>query len=146
MYYTINNSTIYDLIDEEISRVAATEYDDGASSLYDAVTLHSGDRNEIARLQGDAVNVIVVRLHDIVTILPDDTDGNHRLEFFVPDMEPSSEDAARTELDMFIALNVTAAWLQSRAADRAPEFTARGQVSLDKASTILHTRRKPQRI
>lgn len=146
MIYSINPTDLYDLIDEEISRVATEAYGEDAKFLYDSVVLHSGDRNEISRLQGDAMNTLIVRLHDIVTILPDDEQGNHRLEFFVPDLDTSLEASISKEITNFIAMNVASAWFQSHAADRAPEFAARGQVSLDKASALLHTRRKPKRI
>lgn len=145
MVYLINSANIYDLIDEQISRVAAAEYSEDGTSLYDAIVLHSNDRNEIRRLQDDAINTVVKRNYDVVTIIPRNQDGLPGLQFNVPDIDSSTEGIIRQELTSFIVLNVCAAWFQSRIKTKVEEFAARGQVALDKASTMLHTRKAPTR-
>lgn len=145
MLYLINSANIYSLIDEEISRVAAAEYSEDGTPLYDAVVLHSGDRNEIRRLQDDAINTIVKRNYDVVTIVPRNSDGLNGLQFNVPDIDNSTEYIIREELTRFVVLNVCAAWFQSRAKAKVEEFANRGQVALDKASSMLHTRKAPRR-
>lgn len=145
MIYTINSATIYNLANEEISRAAAAAYSEDGVSLYDSVVLHSNDADEVARLQGDAVNTIVKRTWDVVTILTSDSSGNPRLQFDVPDMDSSLEAAVTAELTRFIVLNIAAAWFQSRAKDRVEEFANRAQVALDKVSHYLHTRKTPTR-
>lgn len=145
MNYTINLSALYDLIDEEVSRVAAYEHSDNGDSLYDGIVLHSNDADEIRRLQNDAINTIVKRNYDVVTISPSDSQGNPVLVFSVPDMDTSLESTVKAELDRFIVLNVCAAWFQSRIIAKVEEFANRGQVALDKASTMLHLRKTPTR-
>lgn len=145
MTYLINSTELYDKIDEEISRVAVREYTDDDTPMYDAVVLHSNDAGEIRRLQGDAVNTLVKRNYDIVTIVPNNPQGLPGLSFNVPDLETSTEDIIREEISRFIVLNVCAAWFQARAKDKVEEFANRSQVALDKASVMLHTRRAPIR-
>lgn len=142
MKYVIDIQHLYPLIDEEISRVAASSYGDDSSPLYDSIVLHSNDRDEIVRLVGDASNAIVKRNYDILTVLPGE---NPVFSFCTPDIPEGYEDIADDELTRFIVLNVCAAWFQARAKDKVEEFSLRGQAALDKASAILHTRKAPQR-
>lgn len=145
MLYLINPATLYDLIDEEISRVAAIEYAEDGTPLFDAIVLHSGDRNEIKRLQDDAINTIVKRNYDIITIVPRNHDRLQGLQFNVPDLDTSTEEIIREELTRFVTLNACAAWFQSRAKNKVEEYANRGQVALDKATSMLHTRKAPTR-
>ena len=145
MLYLINSANIYNLVDEEISRVAATEYSEDGTPLFDAIVLHSGDRNEIRRLQDDAINTIVKRNYDVITIVPRNQEGMPGLQFNVPDIDSSTEGIIREELTRFVVLNVCAAWFQARAKTKVEEFANRDQVALDKASTMLHTRKAPRR-
>ena len=145
MLYYIDYTAIFPSIDEEISRVAASEYSDAGESLYDAITLHSNDAEEIRRLEDDAVNTLVKRNYDIVTIVPNNNLGIPALQFNVPDLDTSTECIIRDEIRRFIVLNVCAAWFQARARGKVEEFALRGQAALDKASTMLHTRKAPTR-
>lgn len=145
MTYLINSTELYDKIDEEISRVAAAAYSENGDSLYDSIVLHSNDKGEIERLQGDAVNSLVKRNYDIITIVPRNAQGLPGLQFNVPDIDTSTEEIIREEIGRYIVLNVCAAWFQARAKDKVEEFAARGQVALDKASVMLHTRKAPSR-
>lgn len=145
MLYLIDSSSIYPLIDEEISRVAAMEYSDNGDALYDAIVLHSNDKDEIKRLQGDAINTLVKRNYDIITIVPNNAQGLPGLQFNVPDLDASTEGIIRDEITRYIVLNVCAAWFQARAKGKVEEFANRGQVALDKASVMLHTRKAPTR-
>lgn len=145
MTYLISSADIYDLVDEEVSRVAANAYSDTGASLYDNVVLHSKDRGEVKRLQDDAINTIVKRNYDVITIVPRNEDGLPGLQFNVPDIDESTEDIIQEELTRFVVLNVCAAWFQSRAKDKVEEFANRGQAALDKASSMIHTRKAPTR-
>ena len=145
MLYLINSPSLYDKIDEEISRVAANEYTDGGDPMYDHIVLHSNDRGEISRLQGDAVNTLVKRNYDIITIVPNNSQGLPGLQFNVPDLDTTTEDIIRDEITRYIVLNTCAAWFQARAKDKVEEYTNRGQVALDKAVAMLHTRKAPTR-
>lgn len=145
MLYLINHHSLYDLIYEEISRVAKDEFSEDGTSLYEAIVLHSADRDDINRLQDDAVNTLVKRMYDIVTILPRNAAGLPGLQFNVPDLDTSTEDIISEEISRFIVLNTVSAWFQRKLNAKAPEFAARSQVALDKAAQMLHTRKAPQR-
>lgn len=145
MIYLINFAAIYDLVDEEISRVAANEFADDGTPLFDSIVLHSRDRSTIKRLHDDAINTIVKRNYDVITILPSNRDGLPGLQFNVPDLDTSTEGMIGEELTRFVTLNVCAAWFQSRAKVKVEEYANRGQVALDKASAMLHTRKTPTR-
>lgn len=50
MEHVFKKSELYNLVDEEVSRVAAAAYSEDGQSLYDAIVLHSNDTREVMRL------------------------------------------------------------------------------------------------
>lgn len=145
MEYTIINTAIYDLVDEEISRIANNAYAEDGTPLYDGIVLHSKDKSEIERLQADAINTIVRSLYDLVTIKPSDQEGNPVLSFYVPDIDTSTEPIIAEELNNFIVMSVCYRWLRAHAADKADDYATRANDAISKASALLHTRKAPTR-
>lgn len=145
MDYTIINTAIYDLVDEEISRVADDAYAEDGTPLYDGIVLHSKDKAEIKRLQADAINTIVRSLYDLVPIKPSDKDGNPVLSFYVPDIDTSTEPIIAEELNRFVVLSICYLWLRAHAADKAEDYATRANDAISKASALLHTRKRPTR-
>lgn len=145
MEYTIVNTDIYNLVDEEISRVANSAYADDGTPLYDGIVLHSKDKDEIARLQADSINTIVRVLYDLVTIKPSDAAGNPVLSFYVPDIDVTTEPIIAEELNRFVVMTICYRWLRSHAADKAEDYSTRANDAISKASAMLHTRKAPTR-
>lgn len=140
----MNFSTdILPLIREEITRVATSAYDDGGSSLYDAIVPKSRDEATLNRMYDDAVSALLTRTSDICVYSKDGDEDV--LSFQVLDTDPDTLPLAAQEIGRFITLNVVGAWLQERYTARSEEYVARGQAALDKAVKILKTRRRPAR-
>lgn len=146
MYYTINKTILKALIDEEVSKVADEAYAENGASLYDSVILTEKDAALVDRLLGEAVRSLVTRTYDICKYVSDDTYGNTRLLFYVPDFDETMEDAVKDGINVFLALSVCTELFQSRRAQAVPEYSARAQASLEKAVTLLKSRKSPAAI
>ena len=140
MTYSINIASAYDRVDEEVSRIAATSYNEAGQSLYDGIVLHSNDHDDIVRMINGSINVLVARTWDMVTITPGDTPT---LTFNAPDLDPGLGASIKAELDNFIAFDTAAAWFRLRATDHVELFSTRAQEALAKAVAMLHTRKDP---
>lgn len=149
MYYTINYTALWPLIDEEVSRVADNSYTEQGVSQYDLIHLTSRDRDTVQRLIDDAVSKIVAREGDICKYAPqaiingNDTTVVARLLFYVPDMDTSSEGEVTKELTRYIVFYVTASHLGEKRPERAQQYITLAQSALDKAVILLKTRKSP---
>lgn len=161
MYYVIDKDALYALVDEEVSLVADAAYSEQGESLYDSVVLTEKDRPTVERLLDDAVNQFAGREFDICKLSQETyTDefgeaqlsSRMRLQFHVPDFDTSMavlEDGTitggplKTELDRYLVLFACAGIFQQRRAALVPEYTARAQSAMDKAVTLLKTRKHP---
>ena len=155
MEYSINYNELFDLVDEEVSRIANEAYDQDENALYDGIIITSADHNTVRRLERDAINTLVKRTEDICTPMPGAetkaADGTVKttlpaLEFDVPDFDLFFEDAVSEEITRYITLNTVAAWCQSRCPTKVDEYANRGQVAIDKAVSLLKAIKAPRRV
>lgn len=152
MYYIIDKESLYDRIDEEVSRVADEAYADSGDSLYDSIVLTSRDRNLVGRHIDDAVTALVRRAFDIVKYAPEiEMDANNeihptgrmQLYFYVPDLDETMEGAIKEEISRYIALYAAASIFESRHISVVPQYTERIKASMDRAVTLLKSRKHP---
>lgn len=160
MYYTIYNDELYTPISREVSRAADEAYSDSGQSLYDSVVLTSRDYSTVDKCIDDAVSALVSRAFDICKYSPETKEveaegdeegetetvltGRMRLHFYVPDMDPSMEDAAKAEISRYIALFVCSKVFATRRPALAQPYLDDAQAALNKAITILKSRKAPQ--
>lgn len=147
MNYNVSFSeVIFPRVNEEISKVASESYAEDGSSLYDGIIPYSNDKPELKRLMGEAVNNIIRRLYDIITITPSNTEGvDTKLQFNVPDLDTSIEGAIAEELTDYISLFICTVWFQKKLKSRVEEYSARTTASLEKVAAMLKTRKAPTR-
>lgn len=135
MEYSIDRNALWDLVDEEVSRVADKAYGEDGTSLYDSVVLTSRDKNLVNGFIDDAVSAIALRAFDICKY------SNDKLEFFVPDFDSSMKDVVKHEMDRFISMYACSSVLRQRSASVEAEYTERMQAALDKAVQLLKSRK-----
>ena len=144
-YYIIDNTSLLDVVDEEVSRVADYAYAEDGTSLYDHVVITERDALALDRMIHDAVASVVARFRDVCAYSP--TSGSTpqmRLAFYVPDFdEDANGDIAEDELSKYIAYSVTAQFLAQRHPASVPEYTERANAALQKAVITLKTRKAP---
>lgn len=142
MTYSVNSTTITNLVEEEVSRVAAAAYSDDGGSLYDSVVIHSNDADTVSRMIRDGVDAVVRRAADICTVIPSPL----ALSLYAPDMDSSKEDAVEDELTRAISLGAVSTWLKEKLPARSEEYAVRANAALDAAIAMLKTRTKPTRL
>ena len=69
-----------------------------------------------------------------------DADG---IKFYVPDFDETMEDAVKSEITHFIVFAVCAALFKSRRPQAEPEYTERAKAAVEKAVTLLKSRKSP---
>lgn len=145
MYYVINKSALYDRILEEVSYVADDAYAEGGGSLYDSVILTEKDKPKVNRLIDDAVSAFVRRAFDICKYAPlvQQEVITPRLVFHVPDFDTTMQDAALEEVSNFIVLYSATQLFQERRPSVVPLYTDKVQAAMDKAITLLKSRKAP---
>lgn len=146
MVYTIDKNILATYIDEEVSKVADEAYGENGVSLYDGVVLTEKDADTVSRLIDDAVNGIASRMFDICKFSSGTNPGDVQLIFYVPDFDNTMEDAAKSELTHFIVFSACTTLFKSRRAQAVPEYTDRAQAAINKAVTILKSRKSPTEI
>lgn len=154
MDYYIDQQSLRSLIEEEVSRVAASAFGEGGQPLYDAIRLTSADDAQIERLERDAIDAFVKRTVDICTPVRGTfrQDGSDtlievlpNLSFNVPDFDENFTSMVEDEITRYIVMNVCSAWFQERYTPKVEEYAARGQVAMDKAVSLLKTIKSPRR-
>lgn len=144
LYYTVNYSTLWDRIDEELSHIADAAYSDDGVSLYDTITLTFKDNAIVNRFIADALDSLVHRTFDITKYAPQaGTPVVMRLSFDVPDFDASMQDAAMDEVTRYITLSAVTELLKRRRPALVPEYETRRQGAMDKAVTLLKSRKYP---
>lgn len=157
MYYVIDKPALLESIKEEVSVVADAAYTEDGTSLYDLVMVTARDKHLLENYIDDAVNQFVRRAYDITKPSPDvhyhlDEGGNTtdqvayvipRLEFHVPDFDTTMTGELKWELDRYIVLFACSAIFQQRRATLVPEYSNRTQTAMDKAITLLKSRKNP---
>lgn len=143
MYYSIDKSIIRNLIDEEVSKVADEAYGENGASLYDSIVLTEKDDDFVDRLVDESVRGLVARTFDICKFAQNDTAGNARLLFYVPDFDETMESSVTSEINNFLALSVCAGIFQSRRPQAVQEYTERAKAAVEKAVTLLKSRKSP---
>ena len=142
MYYVIDKPALLESIREEVSHVADEAFADDGTALYDSVMVTLRDNRTLDRFIDDAVNAFVRREFDIAKFAPAE-DSTPRLQFYIPDFDETMADAAKAELDRYIVLYACAAIFQQRRASVVPEYTTRTQSAMDKAVSLLKSRKHP---
>lgn len=149
MYYVIDKDALFELAKAEISKVADEAYTDDGLSLYDSIILTERDRDTVGDYIDDAVTQFVRREFSVTKNSPYDQMQSGvmvtipRLEFNVPDFDTAMEPYLVKELNRYITLFVCAAIFQHRRAAVVPEYTNRTQSAMDKAVSILKSRKQP---
>lgn len=139
MDYSISTENLYELIDEEVSKVADEAYADSGSSLYDSIILTGKDAATVNRHIDDAVDALVARAGDIAKrATVNDTPA---IKFYVPDMETGNQTMASNEITRYIVLSVCAAIFAQRRPIVLQEYATRAQAAMDRAIVILKTRK-----
>ena len=141
MTYTINNTTLTNLVNEEISRIAASAYSDDGNSLYDSVVTYSRDADAVSRALKDALDAVIGRTVDICTYIP----GTPALSLYAPDMDSSKEGAVSDEVTRAISLGAVSILLKEKLPARSEEYADRSKSALDIAVELLKTRTAPSR-
>ena len=139
------NSDIIKLVDEHVSRAADEAYSDAGVSLYDSIVLTERDQGLVQSYIDDAVDAFVQRAFDIckrgtqtTPVSPTPT-----LIFYVPDFDTTMEDDLKLQITRYIAFYVATAIFQQRRAALVPQYTAMTQAAMDKAITLLKSRKAP---
>lgn len=142
MDYAVDRKSLTGLIEEEVSRVAASEYSDGGVSLYDSIAVSSRDADAVSRLIDSALESVVSRVPDICDWSGAPADV---LSFSVEDLPNALVPSVEAVLDDYIVFHVCTSWLASRATDRSAEYAARRDALLSDAVRLLRTRRRAAR-
>ena len=151
MYYIIDKASLYDLVFEEVSKVADEAYAEDGTSLYDMVILTEKDRSTVERFLDDGVRHLVRVANDITSYAPLAVTDNGvttitpRLLFFVPDMDATQEDETALQVTRYITLFACAAIFRQRRPSLVEEYTSRVQGALDSAIALLRKRTAPSR-
>ena len=152
MDYTIDKSTLYALVNAEVSQVADAAYGENGMSLYDTVVLTEKDDDVVDALLEDGIRQLVRTTSDIASRVETtsatepNTTTVDKIAFSVPDFDTTNWGGEATALiDRFIVLYVCAAIFQQRRAALVPEYTNRAQAALDNAVTLLRKRKTPSR-
>ena len=146
MYYTIDKEALRPKIEEEVSLVADEAYGDNGASLYDSVILTEKDNGTVDRFIDTAVSAITTRMYDICKLYKSDDTAEGSLEqiyFHVPDFDETMEDTVKEELSKFIILFTCTSVFEQRRPAVVPQFTERAKAALDKAVTLLKSRKSP---
>lgn len=146
MRYAIDNNALFAFIDEQVSQVAEAAYGENGASLYDSVVLTEKDTDDVMAFIGDAVRAFASRTFDICRISPADGQGREGLEFYVPDFDTTMQDAAFSEITHYIVFSVCASLFQSRRAQEVQNYATRAQASMDRAVSLLKSRKSPMDI
>ena len=143
MEYVIDKTTLYDLIDEEVSRMADRAYAEDGTSLYDAVRILDRDADMIDRMVSDSVSTLVSRFRNVLALVS--TESGVSLSLYLPDMEETMQPVAYDELTRFLVMQTVALWSQLKSTQEYEGYVARATAALDKAEMALLTRRRPTR-
>jgi hypothetical protein len=151
MYYTINNTALRALVEEEVSHIADAAYGEDGTPLYDSVAITSKDWDAVDGYLEDAAGLLVRRNDDIARHAPlvvtadEVTTTTPRILFNVPDMASSQEPFVQAECDRYMAVYAACALMQSRRPTVVPELTSRIQNALDDVKSMLRKREDPSR-
>jgi len=140
MTYTINDSTLYGLVDAEISQVADAAYNEQGESLYDSIVLTDKDEDTVEGFFDDAAGRLARATMDIAT------PATGSIDFSVPDMPSSLTTAVTVEITNYLVWFAVAGILQSRRPSEAPQFAERAAAAMDNAIAMLRKRTAPSRV
>lgn len=146
MYYTIDKETLQPKIEEEVSLVADEAYGDNGASLYDSIIITEKDKGMVERFIDTAVSAITTRMYDICKLFKSDDTAEGNLEqiyFHVPDFDETMEATVTEELSRFIVLFTCSCIFEQRRPAVVPQFSERAKAALDKAVTLLKSRKSP---
>lgn len=154
MTYDIDIDKLYDLIDEETSRVAAQSATQDGQPLYDVTHILTMDKDTIGRYLKDALDSLLQRTFNVATFLPaeEDTDEEGetislppRIYFNVEDFDDSMTAATHQEITRYITLAVCSLWFTEKGLRESEVYAQRGKAALDKAIQLIYSRKKPER-
>lgn len=138
----INRDNVLESVKEEVSRVAASAYDNDGQSLYDAIMIYSRDESTLNKLFDDALSHLTDRTRDILDKYTKTSDTERELEYYLPDFNDTLTDMVNADVIRYMVQHITAQWLIEKQYKRAEEFVAHAGAVLDE--TIEHLKiRKP---
>lgn len=140
MDYTVN-SNIKDRVEELIARIAASQYSDDGTSLYDSTINSSADESIIDGYIDEAVASIVARLANICKI-----EGNNKVIFNVPEMVEANKGRAQSILDLYIFHYAINRWCEDKVPTLAKKYFDLAADDLNKAVILIKTRKIPTRV
>lgn len=146
MYYTIDKEHLYALVEQQVSLVADEAYGDNGISLYDSIVLTEKDKPTVEGLIDEAISSIVNRCFDICKYhyaTNTEEENEEQLYFFVPDLDETMEERIEEELAGFIVLFACNQIFLTRRPSVVPVFTERAQAALNRAVTLLKSRKSP---
>ena len=132
------------MVDREVSLAADEAYSDEGTALYDSVVLTEKDKETVAGYIEDALNAFITRTRDICRKVVDDDEES--LEFFVPDIDAASEPLVKEEISKYVTAYTAAEIFQTRRPALVPAYTERTKYAMDRAVTLLKTRKNPDEI
>ena len=141
MDYIVNRSTIKARVEGAIARLAASQYSDDGTSLYDSIINSSADESIIDGYIDDAISGIVARLANICK-----DDGNGHITIDAPEMVSVNINMATLNLNEYIFHSVIDNWCLDKAPDLAPRYSAQADKCLEKAISVIKTRKIPTRV
>ena len=139
MTYNINEKTLLESAEKEISRFAATAYSEDGTSLYDAYKVLDRDKSTLKEYIAESVDAICVRLFDVAT------KATTSITFDVPDFDMSMSDSIKRELDKFVVMRACAYWLEEKGAPEYARYEKRASAALDSSHVLIKSRKAPKR-
>lgn len=137
--YTINKSTLYGLVDAEVSLAADEAYADDGTSLYDSVVLTTKDKSLVEQRMDDAVEALVRKCADICK------HGTGTIVFDLPDAPSANSTATTAAISRYIVLSVITSIFQSRRVSLVPQYEEKTKAALDDVISLVRTRTAPSR-
>ncbi len=139
MEYTVSKENLLVIVGREVSRVAASEYDEAGRSLYDGIALSSRDRETVESFVDEAAACAAARLRDIAEY------SEGKLTLTVPDLPSGTEAAVASQLDRYIVSYAADRWLQRTCPGRAELYAQERDAALELAVRTVRTREKVTR-
>lgn len=139
---TLSKSSIRDLVEKEVSKVAAMSYSDSGDSLYDGIKIYTSDQTTIDGFMDDAWTMLRVRLRDIID-WGESGGTDYEMHLIVPTFDDTEDSSFANWLYRYFQLSVCAQWFQSRLPSRVEEYATRAAAALDKVVAIIKTIKHP---
>lgn len=139
MEYVINMTRTLDEVEREISKQAQRLLDDKGLSIYGDVIYYTKDFPVLEEMYASALASFESRTFDVVT--PEE----NKLVFELPDFDESMSSSVTHEIDQYLANMVVSTWMQAKGQGVADIYAGKATASMEKAVTLLKSRKPPKR-